>query len=280
MRLVEYKYKLVIIASPHRDCLYQITEISGTDGLWKMWLARNKYTKEVVLARCYTSNLNEQQIQELLSEVHVHKIEVSKVPNVLKCLGYYEEGGVNRHLVFENPKGGELFDRIVARTSYSEDNSRKLVRKLLRVVLELHNRHIVHRCITAHTIYLRSLDDDTDILVGDFEFALKTTGNASLSTPCGNPAYVAPEVLSGKPYSLACDMWSVGVVTFVLLCGYYPFEQKDLKRQFSAIRKGKYSFNPPRNSQVSADAERFIAALLKLDPTRRATAEEALLHSW
>lgn len=232
--------------------------------------------------RCYTSKLKDLEIHNLLCEVHVHKVEIGKVPNVLECLGYYEEeGGLHRYLVVECPEGGELFDRIVARKKYSENNSRELLRKLLRVVLELHKRHIVHRSITPQSIYLRKRDDDTDILLGDFFFALKTTGNASLSAACGVPNYVAPEVLSGKPYSLACDMWSVGVVTFILLCGYPPFYHEDDGAElFKIIKRGKYSFNHQDWSKVSSEAKRFISSLLVLDPAKRATVEEALQHPW
>lgn len=231
--------------------------------------------------RCYEPNLEPKKILDLHCEVHMHKIEVGRVPNVLRCLGYYEEkGGKDRFLVLENPEGGELFDRIVARKAYSESKSREVVIKLLHVVLQLHNRHIVHRSIAPEAIFLRSKDDDTDILLGDFVFAIKTTGNASMKTACGIPSYVAPEILSKQPYSLACDMWSVGIVTYVLLCGYSPFYDEKNDELFRKIKSGRFHFHSDYWGSVSEQAQSFVSSLLVVDPARRATVSEALQHPW
>jgi calcium/calmodulin-dependent protein kinase I len=97
---------------------------------------------------------------------------------------------------------------------------------------------------------------------------------------CGTPGYVAPEILEREPYGIECDMWSLGVIVYILLGGYSPFEEQSQDVLFEKIRLGDYTFHEEFWDPVSADAKNLITSLLTVDPERRLTAEEALAHKW
>lgn len=102
----------------------------------------------------------------------------------------------------------------------------------------------------------------------------------SLKTQCGTPGYVAPEILSTQPYGKAVDMWSIGVITYILLGGYPPFHDDNQKVLFAKIKNGEFEFHPEYWNAVSDEAKDLISRLLKTNPLERFTAEEALRHSW
>lgn len=202
-------------------------------------------------------------------------------PNIVKLWHCYED--VRHHyIVMDLIEGGELFDRIVAKEMYNEREARDLVRTLLDVLGYLHyEARVVHRDIKPENILCVSLDNDTKIKLCDFGFAAKidqAEPHTCLSKVCGTPQYVAPEILRRKPYGAAVDMWSCGVVTYILLSGYAPFsEQPNLNFN---ICSGNFSFHPDSWDHVSAEGKEFISQLLTLDPSSRMTADEALVHPW
>ncbi len=129
---------------------------------------------------------------------------------------------------------------------------------------------------------LRSLANDTDVVLADFGFACVCDG-ATLTQVCGTPDYVAPEVISRKPYDFSCDIWSAGVLVFILLGGYAPFQAKDPDDRdalFKIIKTGKFKFHEKYWKGISKEAKDFIAKMLTLDLGKRATAEELLTHEW
>jgi calcium/calmodulin-dependent protein kinase I len=97
---------------------------------------------------------------------------------------------------------------------------------------------------------------------------------------CGTPGYVAPEILERNPYNTQCDQWSLGVIVYILLGGYSPFDEKSQDLLFKRIRAGDYTFHPEFWDPVSNDAKDLIRALLTVDPRKRLTAEQALQHTW
>lgn len=130
-------------------------------------------------------------------------------------------------------------------------------------------------------ILIQSYDDDTNIKIADFGFAKELKpGMKGLLTQCGTPAYVAPEILSGNPYGLLCDTWSMGVIVYILLGGYPPFQEKNQRDLFRKIRRGDFKFHDKFWRHISNDAEDFISKLLTVDPQARLSAEDALNHDW
>jgi calcium/calmodulin-dependent protein kinase I len=147
------------------------------------------------------------------------------------------------------------------------------------------NRKLCHGIVSRsypHTIFLsiQSDTDDSNIKIADFGFAKKCHRPKSLTTQCGTPGYVAPEILEGTPYDLQADMWSLGVIVYILLGGYPPFIEQNQRELFRKIRKGQYEFHEEYWGQVSSDAKNLIGALLTVSSTDRMNADTALENKW
>lgn len=184
------------------------------------------------------------------------------------------------YLVTEMMKGGELFDRIVAKTYYNEKEARDVCKILFDALGYCHSRNIAHRDLKPENLLLSSKTNDRDIKIADFGFAKKVTSSECLLTQCGTPGYVAPEILHGVPYGTKADMWSLGVIAYILLGGYPPFIEQNQRELFKKIKKGQYEFHVEYWGQISGDAKDLISSLLTTDPRRRLSAKEALSNPW
>lgn len=129
-------------------------------------------------------------------------------------------------------------------------------------------------------LLFQSESDDSDIKIADFGFAKKVKAPNSLTTQCGTPGYVAPEILEGKPYDTQADMWSLGVIVYILLGGYPPFIEQNQRELFRKIRKGQYEFHEEYWGQVSNEAKSMISKLLTVSPVERADANQAMRNPW
>ncbi len=171
--------------------------------------------------------------------------------------------------------GGELFNRIVEKEKYNEREARVAMIQLATAIAYAHNKRIAHRDLKPENILLKSKDDDTAIKLADLGFAkILKDNNEKMMTPCGTPGYVAPEVISGKAYGLPCDIWSLGVIFYILLCGYPPFDAEDQAVLFKQIKAADYKFDPADWSVVSDAAKDLIRKMLLVDPNARLTAEQ------
>jgi len=184
------------------------------------------------------------------------------------------------YLVMECVSGGELFDRIVEKSYYNEKEARATCKILLEAVGYCHDHLVAHRDLKPENLLLRSTEDDSSIKIADFGFAKIVKKKGSLTTQCGTPGYVAPEILTGTPYDESADMWSVGVILYILLGGYPPFLEDDQRRLFRKIRKGQYEFHEEYWGTVSEDAKNLISNLLVVNAENRLTAREALQSVW
>ena len=118
------------------------------------------------------------------------------------------------------------------------------------------------------------------VKIADFGFAKRCTKPRSLKTQCGTPGYVAPEILEGQLYDIQADMWSLGVIVYILLGGYPPFIEQNQRELFRKIRKGQYEFHEEYWGQVSKDAKDLISTLLTVDPTKRMSSDNSLKNKW
>ena len=189
------------------------------------------------------------------------------------------------HIVTEKYVGGELFDLIIERTTetgcFDEVSAATIVKSLLEAVAYLHRNGIVHRDIKPENILFVTQDND-DLSVKLIDFGLSRRhkkGDAYMSNPVGTAYYMSPELLKGK-YDQACDVWSTGIVAYILLCGYPPFNGDTDPDIFEAIKQAFFNFPSQAWGHVSPEAKDFIKCLLRKDPRKRFTAEEALRHPW
>ncbi|KAL7466610.1 hypothetical protein ACHAXS_006905 [Conticribra weissflogii] len=202
---------------------------------------------------------------------------------IMKMVDCYEDEEYV-HIVTEKYTGGELFDKIIDKTRddgcFSEPHAARIVKTLLEAVAYLHKMNICHRDIKPENILFENKSDDSDIRLIDFGLSRRhSKGDAPMSNPVGTAYYMSPELLKGK-YDRSCDIWSVGVVAYILLCGYPPFNGDTDPDIFEAIKKGQFDFPKQAWSGISNEAKDFIKCLLRKDPKKRFTAKEALGHPW
>eukprot|EP01098_Paradermamoeba_levis_P015881 TRINITY_DN830_c0_g1_i1.p1 TRINITY_DN830_c0_g1~~TRINITY_DN830_c0_g1_i1.p1 ORF type:complete len:379 (-),score=139.95 TRINITY_DN830_c0_g1_i1:174-1256(-) len=199
-------------------------------------------------------------------------------PNILKLYEVYEEEE-DFYLVMELVIGKELFDKIVDRGQYSEKDASNIVRQIVAAIDYLHDHGIAHRDLKPENLLSAGDEENEIIKIADFGFS-KQFGDEQLVTSCGSPGYVAPEVLTQDSYDKSVDMWSLGVIIYILLCGFPPFYADTPPELFKKIMEVKYDFDDPAWDNVSEGAKNVIRNLLVKDPQKRWTAKQILQDSW
>ncbi|GAM25721.1 hypothetical protein SAMD00019534_088960 [Acytostelium subglobosum LB1] len=234
-------------------------------------------THQVTGERVAVKSINTKFIKNKLlrREIEIMK-KVGDHPNILKLYEVYETKK-QLHLILELVTGGELFEKIVQRGEYSEQDAAKIVKQIVSAVGHLHANGIAHRDLKPQNLLCAGEDGD-DIRVADFGLSKIFGEGDRLETCCGSPEYVAPEVLECKPYDKACDLWSVGVITYVLLTGCFPFWDKNNAVLYEKIRNVDYGW--PKGFEVSDEAKDLVSHLIERNPERRYTIEQCLAHPW
>ncbi|XP_018362585.1 PREDICTED: calcium/calmodulin-dependent protein kinase type 1-like isoform X1 [Trachymyrmex cornetzi] len=199
-------------------------------------------------------------------------------PNIVQLLETFEDKH-KVYLVMELVTGGELFDRIVEKGSYTEKDASGLIRQVLEAVDYMHEQGVVHRDLKPENLLYYSPDEDSKIMISDFGLS-KMEDSGIMATACGTPGYVAPEVLAQKPYGKAVDVWSIGVISYILLCGYPPFYDENDANLFAQILRGEFEFDSPYWDDISASAKDFIGKLMCVNVEERYTCKQALAHPW
>ncbi|UNI17876.1 Calcium/calmodulin-dependent protein kinase [Purpureocillium takamizusanense] len=200
--------------------------------------------------------------------------------NILTLVDYFETMN-NLYLVTDLALGGELFDRICRKGSYYESDAADLIRATLSAVAYLHDHGIVHRDLKPENLLFRTPEDNADLLIADFGLSriMDEERFHVLTTTCGTPGYMAPEIFKKTGHGKPVDLWALGVITYFLLCGYTPFDRDSDFEEMQAILNADYSFTPVEYWRgVSSHAKDFIRRCLTIDHTRRITAHEALQH--
>ena len=257
---------------------YSLGKVLGEGAFSVVRSAVHRETGHKAAIKCIAKkNLSSEDETALRQEVQI--LQDLDHPHVLKCYGFFDEPGMF-YLATEIMEGGELFDRIVKKTYYNEKEARDLILILINTIGYCHSKNIVHRDLKPENLLLSGFEDDSNIKLADFGFAIQTDGYVSLKTQCGTPGYVAPEILSTQKYGRSVDMWSIGVITYILLGGYPPFHDDNQKILFQKIKNADYEFHEEYWCEVSEEAKDLIRHLLKVNPVERYTAEEALNHPW
>lgn len=198
--------------------------------------------------------------------------------NILTLVDYFETAN-NLYLVTDLALGGELFDRICRKGSYYESDAVDLIRATLSAVAYLHDHGIVHRDLKPENLLFRTPEDNADLLIADFGLSriMDEEQFHVLTTTCGTPGYMAPEIFKKTGHGKPVDMWAIGVITYFLLCGYTPFDRDSNLEEMQAILVADYSFTPIEYWRgVSIEARNFIKRCLTINPKERITAYEAL----
>ncbi|KAJ0046612.1 hypothetical protein Pint_05706 [Pistacia integerrima] len=204
---------------------------------------------------------------------------VSPHPNVIDLYDVYEDqSGV--HLVLELCSGGELFDRIVAQERYSEAGAAAVVRQIAEGLWALHQANIVHRDLKPENCLFLSKDEDSPLKIMDFGLSSVEGFTDPVVGLFGSIDYVSPEALAQDRVTSKSDMWSLGVILYILLSGYPPFIAQSNRQKQQMIMAGDFSFYEKTWKNISSSAKQLITSLLTVDPHRRPSAQELLNHPW
>ncbi|KAJ2856100.1 Calmodulin-dependent protein kinase cmk2 [Coemansia erecta] len=202
-------------------------------------------------------------------------------PNIVKLLDWFESKD-KYYLVFQLCTGGELFQKISDYGHFTEEDARRLIRCAVDAIAYLHKYNIVHRDIKPENLIFLDTSENTPLMLADFGIArIMRSDDEILNTMCGSFGYAAPEILLRQGHGKAVDMWSMGVVTFSVLCGYSPFwKYEDPKSLMTAMLSDNVEFLERFWWGISEYAKDFIRRCLRANPSERLTSEQALAHPW
>uniref|UniRef100_A0A8C9SZA3 Calcium/calmodulin-dependent protein kinase IGb n=1 Tax=Scleropages formosus TaxID=113540 RepID=A0A8C9SZA3_SCLFO len=251
-----------------------VSDCSSRGAFSEVFMVKERKTGKHFALKCVKKKPKRDSILE--NEIAV--LRRIKHENVVGLEDFYESR-THYYLVMQLVSGGELFDRILDRGVYTEKDASLVIRQVLHGVSYLHKNGIVHRDLKPENLLYFSQDENSKIMISDFGLS-KMEDNGIMSTACGTPGYVAPEVLAQKPYSKAVDCWSIGVITYILLCGYPPFYEETETRLFSKIMKAQYEFDSPFWDDISDSAKDFIRNMMQKNPKMRYAPDQALRHPW
>lgn len=244
----------------------------------------NKQFASKIIDMSKGKNISETDKKAIKSEIELMELIQQGMggkphPNIISLEDKITEGG-KTYLILELVTGGELFDRIVKKSHYGEKECAELVGTIIQALGFLHERGIVHRDLKPENLLYQDESDDSQIKIADFGLAKLASDKEAMQTACGTPGYVAPEVLKCEPYGAAVDMWGMGVITYILLCGFPPFYEEDMPKLFQQIINAQYDFPSPWWDDVSQEAKDFVGRLLTIDPNKRYVAQPERSPLW
>ena len=225
------------------------------------------------------SSINYQDDERVfLKEIEI--LSKTEHPNIIKIIEYYKDE-INYYIITEYISGGELYEAISKCNKFNESKAAYIMRQILSALNYLHSFGIVHRDIKPENMLVeQSSDKDLiNIKLIDFGTCNYVTEKKNLTLKVGSPYYIAPEVLK-KNYNKKCDIWSAGIILYVMLLGKLPFHGKNTEDLFNNIKKGEFDQTSEEWNSISDNAKDLILKMLEYNPEKRLSAQECLDHNW
>ncbi|KAI9179915.1 MAPK-activated protein kinase Srk1 [Blastocladiella emersonii ATCC 22665] len=288
---------------------FRLVKKMGEGAFSKVYHAIDVATADHVAIKAVAkTSLSPNQRNAILKEVSVHAR--LHHPNIIKLRHHFE---THKHYVFvlELAPGGELFQRIVELTYFSEDLSRHVIVQVARAIEYLHHAvGVVHRDIKPENLLFTHIPFPTRgamvptgrtpgeekmdegpftpglggggvgvVKLGDFGLS-KVIGRDGTKTPCGTVGYTAPEIVTSQSYTASVDLWATGCVLYTMLCGFPPFHDEDQSILTQKVARGEWTFLAPWWDRISPEAKDLVAKLLEVRPDKRYTIDQFFTHPW
>ena len=270
-------------AAVQNKSLFDKYEVKQKIGKGKFGLVKfgiNKETKQQVAIKIMAKkNMDKSDLE--LAKVEIDILKIGQHPNIIKLYDIYENENYI-YIIMEYCSGGDLLSYFEHyEYELKETKVCEIIHKLSMAIYYLHSYGIVHRDLKPENILMTDLTPEADIRLLDFGLS-KIVGNEEKCTePYGTLSFVAPEVLQGKPYDKSVDLWSIGIITFLLLCGYLPFDDKHSEREIARQTiQDPVPFESKIWSKYSSEAKNFVEGLLQKKPEKRLSIKEVLEHPW
>uniref|UniRef100_A0A7S4N7F1 Calmodulin n=1 Tax=Odontella aurita TaxID=265563 RepID=A0A7S4N7F1_9STRA len=232
----------------------------------------SEHKKSYALKTIQLNRITDEFIEELRNEIDI--LRTLDHPNIVKAFEVFENKR-QIYIVMESCDGGDLY----ARNPYSEKETAKIVGKVLSAVAYMHATNVCHRDLKFENIMFENKKKNAEIKVIDFGLSKKFISGKKMSEGVGTIYTMAPQVLQGV-YTSQADLWSIGVIAYMLLSSSKPFYARKRRYMIDKIMRCDFKFHGPGWKHVSEEAKNFVSALIKLDPKKRLTAEQALDHKW
>eukprot|EP00475_Leptophrys_vorax_P013430 TRINITY_DN19838_c0_g1_i3.p2 TRINITY_DN19838_c0_g1~~TRINITY_DN19838_c0_g1_i3.p2 ORF type:complete len:360 (+),score=107.61 TRINITY_DN19838_c0_g1_i3:79-1080(+) len=261
------------------NSVYEFKDKLGTGSFAVVKRATHKKSKkEVAVKIIKKKNLNAEELATINDEVDI--LQKIDHPNIVKLYEIFDTAKY-LYMVLELLTGGELFERIVSKGNFSEKEAAVVTRDMTLAIKYMHEIGIVHRDLKPENLLYSDTTQNAVIKITDFGLAkFLSTATETMSTPCGTPGYVAPEILKNEKYGPEVDLWSIGVILYILLCGFPPFYDETAAGLYEQIKKGDYDFPSPYWDTISDEAKNLVTRLLTVNPKERCTYTELLEHPW
>lgn len=274
---------MALIKLQNVEDFYEIGEILGSGHYGQVRLVHERATggrwagKFLKLRRSASSRLG---VERRSVEREVEVLQALQHANIMALRDVFESRA-EVVLIVELINGGELFDFIAEKENLLENEAIEFMKQILKGVGFMHSKHIAHFDLKPENIMLLDKEQEhPHIKIIDFGLAHRFIPGEVYKSLCGTPQYIAPEVINFEALSTAADMWSLGVITYILLSGLSPFQGDTDEETLRNIVAMNYEFEEQYFSQTSTMAKDFIEKLLMKDPNERMTADECLIHPW
>ncbi|XP_065877895.1 calcium-dependent protein kinase 17-like [Euphorbia lathyris] len=270
-----------VLGRPMEDVksIYSMGKELGRGQFGVTHLCTNKTTGEQFACKTIAKRklINKEDVEDVKREVQIMH-HLTGQPNIVELKGAYEDKH-SVHLVMELCAGGELFDRIIAKGHYTERAAASLLRTIVQIVHTCHSMGVIHRDLKPENFLLLNKDEQSPLKATDFGLSVFYKPGEVFKDIVGSAYYIAPEVLKRR-YGPEADIWSIGVMLYILLCGVPPFWAESEHGIFNAILRGHIDFSTDPWPAISPQAKDLVRKMLNSDPKQRLTAIQVLSHPW
>ena len=257
---------------------YELGEVIGHGVSSIVRMAVKRSSGQRFAAKCVDTQQFSGSLEMLQSELAT--LKTCQHPNIVRFFADYYSP-THHVVILDYLSGGDLFDRIAASGHLDELESARILRMAAEAVSYLHSKHIAHRDLKPENFMFRDPTPDSILVLTDFGFARTVPEDGlMMKTTCGTAQYVAPEVLLLQGYGVKVDVWSLGVIVYIMLCGYPPFYHENDSVLFQIILRGEVIFDDRYWHYITYPALDLIDQMLQVDPSKRLSIDRVLENPW